>query len=96
MSKIVKGLYFIETQQPLPSNVQILCDYGGGHPERFINPPLDEAVKKAKRVDYGDSVVSCWRNRMQDDPTASITWLRFYQDKIFMIVTFWEEALSHA
>ncbi|MFC1929018.1 hypothetical protein ACFLXK_05420 [Chloroflexota bacterium] len=94
--KIVKGLYFIETQQLLPSDVQILCDYSAGHPERFIKPPLDEAVRKSKRVDYGDGVVNCWRNSIKDDPTASITWLRFYEDKLFMIVTFREETLIHA
>ena len=94
LSKIVKGLYFIETRQLLPSDVQILCDYGEEHPERFIAPPLDEAIKKAKRVDYGGGVVNCWRNTIKDDPTASITWLRFYEDKLFMVVTFREEALA--
>ncbi|MFC2052425.1 hypothetical protein ACFLT4_06830 [Chloroflexota bacterium] len=93
LSKIVKGFYFLETKQTLPCDVQILFGYDAEKPERLISPPLDEAIKEAKRVDYGDGVVSCWRNRMKDDPTASITWLRFYEDKLFMVVTFLEEAL---
>jgi len=93
LSKITKGLYYLDTKQPLPSDVQILFDYDAGKPERLISPPLDKVIREAKRVDYGDGVVSCWRNRMKDDPTASITWLRFYEDKLFMVITFREEAL---
>lgn len=93
LSKITKGLYYLDTKQPLPSDVQILFDYDAGKPERLISPPLDEAIGGAKRIDYGDGVVSCWRNRMKDDPTISITWLRFYEDKLFMVITFREEAL---
>lgn len=87
LSKIVKGLYYLDTKQILPCDVQILFGYDPEKPERFISPPLDVAIKEAKRTDYGDGVVSCWRNRMKDDPTASITWLRFYKDKLFMVIT---------
>ena len=87
LTKIVKGLYYLDTRQILPNDVQILFGYDPEKPERFISPPLDEAIKEAKRTDYGDGVVSCWRNRMKDDPTTSITWLRFYKDKLFMVLT---------
>jgi hypothetical protein len=77
----------------LPSNVNIEFGYGAENPDRFVAPPLDEAIKGAKRVEYGDGVVTYWRNIVSDDPTASITWLKFYEDKIFMIVTFRKEIL---
>lgn len=92
LSKIVKGFYFLDTKQTLPNDVQIRFEYEAGKPKRLISPPLDEAIRGVKRIDYGDGVVSCWRNRMKDDPTTSITWLRFYEDKLFMVITFREEA----
>ncbi len=88
LRKIAKGLYYLDTGAVLPENVQILVDYANGKPERFISPPLDEAIKGAKKVDLGDGVVTYWRNTMKDDPTNSITWLKFYEDKVFMICTY--------
>jgi len=88
LHKIAKGLFFMDTGKVLPDSVEILADYAAGQPERFISPPLDEAIKGAKRVDYGDGVVTYWRNTIKDEPTTSITWLKFYQDKFFMICTF--------
>ena len=72
----------------------MLFGYDAGKPERLISPPFDRVIREAKNVDYGDGVVSCWRNRVKDDPTASTIWLRFYEDKLFMVVTFREEALQ--
>jgi len=69
----------------LPGDVQILADYFD-KPERLVAPPLDEAIKDAKRVDLGNGVVTYFRN-VEDDPTESITWLLFYQTKAFMICT---------
>ena len=88
LRKIAKGLYYLDTGSVLPENVQILIDYANGKPERFISPPLDEAIKGAKKVDLGDGVVTYWRNTIKDDPTNSITWLKFYEDKLFMICTY--------
>jgi len=88
LRKIAKGLYYLDTGAVLPENVQILMDYANGKPERFISPPLDEAIKGAKRVDLGNGVVTYWRNTIKDDPTSSITWLQFYEDKLFMICTY--------
>lgn len=91
LRKIAKGLYFLDSGSVLPDNVQIFVDYADGQPERFISPPLDEAIKRAKRIDLGDGVVTYWRNTIKDEPTASITWLKFYEDKLFMICTFIEK-----
>lgn len=90
LRKIAKGLYYLDTGAVLPENVQILVDYADSKPERFISPPLDEAIKGAKKVDLGNGVVTYWRNTMKDDPTNSMTWLMFYkdEDKLFMICTY--------
>ena len=88
LRKIAKGLYFLDTGNVLPKDVQILMDYAADQPQRFISPPLDEAIRGAERVDLGDGIVTYWRNTIKDDPTASITWLKFYEDKLFMICTF--------
>lgn len=95
LHKIAKGLYFLDTSQILPDGVQILADYFD-KPERLVSPPLDEAIKGAKRIDLGNGVVTYWRNTMKDDPTASLTWLIFYEDKAFLICTFREETLECA
>ena len=88
LRKIAKGLYSLDTGDVLPENVQILTDYANGKPERFVAPPLDNAIKGARRVELGDGVVTYWRNTIKDDPASSITWLKFYEDKIFMICTY--------
>ena len=87
LRKIARGLYYSDTNQILPDDVQILIWYGGGRPERFIAPPLDEAIRRARRTDYGQGVVTVWRGHLEGDPTASLTWLHFYQDKVFMVCT---------
>lgn len=89
LRKIAKGLHYWGTGAVLPENVQILVDYANGKPERFLSPPLDEAIKGAKKVDLGNGVITYWRNTMKDDPANSITWLMFYKDKdkLFMICT---------
>jgi hypothetical protein len=94
LRKIAKGLYYLDTGEVLPDQVQILTDYANGRPERFVSPPLDEAIKKSRRMDLGNGVVTYWRNTMKDDPAASITWLKFYEQKIFMICTYREDTPS--
>jgi len=93
--KIAKGLYFLDTSQILPDGVQILAGYFD-KPERLVSPPLAEAIKGAKRIDFGNGVVTYWRKTMKDDPTASLTWLIFYEDKAFLICTFRQETLEAA
>ena len=88
LRKIAKGLYFLETGQILPSDIKILVGYDEGKPERFVSPPLDEAIKGAIVVELGDGVVTYWRNTIKDDPASSLTWLEFYQDKVFLICTY--------
>lgn len=93
--KIAKGLYFLDTNQVLPDDVEILADYFD-KPEHLVSPPLDEAIKGSKKIAYGNGVVTYWRNTAKDDPTASLTWLLFYEDKAFLICTFREETLEAA
>ena len=93
--KIAKGLYFLDTNQVLPDGVEILADYFDKS-ERLVSPPLDEAIKGAKKTAYGNGVVTYWRNTVKDDPTASLTWLLFYEDKAFLICTFRQETLEAA
>ncbi len=88
LRKIANGLYYLDTGAVLPENVQILIYYANGKPERFTDPPLDEAIKHAKKVELGNGVVTYWRNTIKDDPASSITWLKFYEDKVFMICTY--------
>jgi hypothetical protein len=87
LRKIAKGLYYLETGQILPSDVEILVDYDEGNPERFVAPPLDEAIKGAKKVELGEGVVTYWRNTIKGDPSSSLTWLEFYKDKVFLVCT---------
>ena len=87
LRKIAKGLYYLDTGQILPSDVQILVGYDYGRPERFVSPPLDEAIRGAIRVDLGDGVVTHWRNKVKSDPALSLTWLEFYEDKVFLVCT---------
>ena len=87
LRKIAKGLYYLNNGQILPSDVQILVGYDYGQPERFVAPPLDEAIRGAIRVDLGDGVVTYWRNTIKADPASSLIWLEFYRDKVFLICT---------
>jgi hypothetical protein len=91
--KIAKGLYFLDTNQVLQDDVEILADYFD-KPEGLGLPPLDEAIKGAEKFAYGNGVVTYWRNIVKDDPTASLTWLLFYEDKAFLICTFRKETLE--
>ena len=93
LRKIAKGLYFLDTNQVLPDDVEILADYSD-KPERLVSPPLDEAIKGAKKSAYGNGVVTCWRNIVKDDPATSLTWLVFYEDKAFLLCTLRQETLE--
>jgi len=84
--KIAKGLYYLDTQRVLPSEVEILVGYSAENPE-IIFPPLDEALKGAKKIELGSGEVTYWRNTIKDNPEESLTWIRFYEDKIFLICT---------
>ena len=87
LHKIVKGLYYLDTQRVLPNEVQILVGYDAEKPERFISPPLDEAIRGAKKIELGEGEVTYWRNTIKDNPEESLTWIRFYKDKMFLICT---------
>jgi len=87
LRKIAKGLYYLDTQRVLPSEVEILVGYDAEKPERFISPPLDEAIRGAKKIELGEGEVTYWRNTIKDKPEESLTWIRFYKDKMFLICT---------
>jgi hypothetical protein len=86
LHKIAKGLYYLDTQQVLPREVEILVGYDAENPKIFAQP-LDEALKGAKKIELGNGEVTYWRNTIKDNPEESLTWIRFYRDKIFLICT---------
>ena len=86
LRKIAKGLYYLDTQRVLPSEVNILVGNNTENPEIF-SPPLDEAIGGAKKITLGEGEVTYWRNKVKDNPEESLTWIRFYEDKIFLICT---------
>jgi len=86
LRKIAKGLYYLDTQRVLPSEVEILVGYYTENP-KIISPPLDEAIRGAKKIRLGEGEVTYWRNTIKDNPEESLTWIRFYKDKVFLICT---------
>jgi hypothetical protein len=85
--KIAKGLYYLDTGKVLSSKVEILVEYENEKPERFFTPPLDDAIRSAKEVRLGRGEVIYWRNTIKDNPEESLTWIKFYEDKTFLICT---------
>lgn len=51
LSKIAKGLYYIDRGEPLPNNVKLLFRYD--EPRKLIEPPLDKGIKGAKKQFWG-------------------------------------------
>lgn len=49
LRKIARGLYFLDTNQVLSDDMQILADYFH-EPEGIVSPLLDEAIKGAKKL----------------------------------------------
>ena len=86
LSKIAKGLYFLDTGEVLPGDVQIIVR-DDDDLASLDSSLLDEAIRAAKRVDLGDGVVTYWRATEIDDPTASLNLLQFYQEKVFLTIT---------
>ncbi len=86
LTKIAKGLYYIDTGKILPNNVNILFDNYEEN-KGILAPPLDEAIKNSKKTALGNGEVTYWRNVIKDNPEESLTWLRFYEDKVFLICT---------
>jgi hypothetical protein len=86
LNKIAKGLYYLDTKNPLPQYIEILLGCYEENP-KILAPPLDEAIRKAKVSRLGNGEVTYWRNIIKDSPEESLTWIRFYEDKIFLICT---------
>ncbi len=86
LHKIAKGLYYLDTQRVLPHEVEMLVGYNAENPEIF-SPPLDEALRRAKKIELGNGDITYWRNIIKDNPEESLTWIKFYEDKIFLICT---------
>jgi hypothetical protein len=91
LRKIAKGLYHLDTQRVLPSEIEILVGYYAENPD-ILSPPLDEAIRGATKVELGQGEVTYWRNTMKDNPEESLTWIRFYKDKIFLVCTTRQDA----
>ena len=86
LRKIAKGLYYLDTQRVLPSEIEIRVGYYTETPE-ILSPPFDGCIRRARRVDLGQGEVTYWRITVEDKPEESLTWIRFYEDKIFLILT---------
>ena len=93
LRKIAKGLYYVDTRQPMPNDVHIEVTYGNP-PSKLIEPPFDEVLQGSQRVDFGQGVVTYWRNRVGTDFTASVTWVFFYSDKAFRLLTYRDSHLE--
>jgi hypothetical protein len=91
--KIAKGLYYLDVKMMLPDEVEILVGYYDENP-KIIAPPLDDVIKNAKKIELGNGEVTYWRNIVKDKPEESLTWIRFYKDKIFLICTSKEKPIS--
>ena len=94
LSKITKGLYYIDTSKSLPDNVKLLFRYD--EPRKLIEPPLNEAIKGAKKTVLGENVIAYWRNTIDEDPANSITWLVFNRFHCFLILSYTENVLEKA
>ncbi len=92
LSKIAKGLYYIDTGKSLPDNVKLLWRYD--KPLKLVEPPLDEAIKGAKERVLGENVIAYWRNTIKGDPANSMTWLVFNHFHCFLILTYTENVLE--
>ncbi len=86
LRKIAKGLYYLDTLRVLPSEVEILVDNSADNPD-ILSPPLDEAIRMAEKTELGEGEVKYWRIKIKDNPEESLTWIKFYEDKIFLICT---------
>ncbi|MFH0769368.1 MAG: hypothetical protein V1932_07375 [Chloroflexota bacterium] len=96
LNKIAKGLYYLDTGEPLPNNVKLLFRYAGDEPRKLIEPPLDEAIKGAKRTVLGENVIAYYRNIVEGDPANSMTWIVFNRFHSFFILTYTENVLEKA
>ena len=88
VDKIAKGLYYAETQQPLPPCVNIRFKFEQFNPERFFEGELRDAIAGSAKTKFGDGdAVTFWRNTAADDPRQSLTWILFYKVNVMFIVT---------
>jgi hypothetical protein len=94
LSKIAKGLFYLDTGEPLPHYVEFLFKYGGDEPQKLIESPLDKTIQGAKRTELGEGVITYWRNIIKDAPSNSMTWLLFYNAHLFLILTINEKTLA--
>ena len=94
LNKIAKGLYYLDTGEPLPDYVELRFKYAKDEPQKLIEPPFDKAIQGAKRTELGQGVVTYWRNIIKDDPSNSMTWLLFFNVHLFLILTLNEKTLA--
>lgn len=94
VKKIAKGLIYLDVGEAAPDDVEIKWDYSQFEPEKFLEPPLDEAFRSAKRTDFGDDVISCWRYIIAGDPTMSMNWIVFYRNTTLFVETYRHNAIA--
>lgn len=95
LGKIARGLFYLDTRLVLPPDIKVGFGYDMSNPKRLFTPPLDQALRESKKISFGNGEVTYWRNTMKDDPFTSITWIRFFEDKVFMILTGREELFNN-
>lgn len=87
LAKIGKGLYFLDTGEPLPVGYSVLSKFDEGDPENFLSPPLNEAFAGAKKVVVREGVITYWRNVVPEDPASTIIWVAFFNRKVALVMT---------
>jgi hypothetical protein len=86
LHKIAKGLYYLDTQQIFPKELEILV---GTYTEKpgIIGLPLYEAIKRTNKIVLGNGEVIYRRAIIENNPKESLTWIRFYEDQLYLIQT---------
>ena len=75
----------MDVETPLPRDVVIHTETDV---DKMLHPPLNDAFAGGKLTEIGEGVVAYVRNTMEDDPTASMTWLQFYGNTMLFILTY--------
>jgi hypothetical protein len=97
VEKIAKGLYYAETQEPLPPNVNVQFEFEQFSPERFFEGKLRDAIAVAVKTQFGNgNAVTFWRKTDPEDPRQSLTWICFYEKNFVFLITFTPEFIDNS
>ena len=85
---MMKGLYYLETESPLPVNTQISVFFGGQDPSQIHKIMLPDILSMTKRCVVGSEDILVYRRAaVADRPEATITWFVFYRWNTFCVTT---------